>query len=142
MASTPHLRFAARMESMGEIQSYVDRACAEAGLGRDHALRLLLIIEELFTNSVMHGYGGESDSPVWLSLEAGANAVTLSYQDEGPAHDPLTSFRPMETTTLVSQQPVGGLGVKLIRKLAKDISYRREQNRNCIRVTLSTGGGA
>ena len=139
MADMPHRRFVARMESLAEILTYIDEACAAAGLGREDCLKLHLIVEELFTNTVTHGYGGGSDSPVWISLEPCAKGMALSYEDEGPPHDPLTSFRPMATSSLINQQPIGGLGVKLIRKLATDVNYRRYRERNCIRLIFPAG---
>lgn len=137
MASMDHRRFAARMESMAPIREFVDEMSAKAGMGREDCLKLLLIVEELFTNTVVHGYRGDSDSPVWIALEPQAGRVTLSYEDAAPAHDPLASYRPLDTTVLMAQQPVGGLGVQLIRRLAADVSYRRRQDRNCIRLTFA-----
>jgi len=124
---------------MQEIRRFVEDAGAGAGLRREDTLRLLLIVEELFTNTVMHGYGGDSDAPVWIALEPARSGVTLSYEDEAPPHDPLSSFTPMKTSAMLNEQPVGGLGVKLIRKLATDLSYRRERDRNCIRLTFAAG---
>jgi len=124
------------MDSMAEVRKYVEEAGEAAGLKREDRLKLLLIVEELFTNTVMHGYGEESDSPVWIAMEPVANGLALSYEDEGPPHDPLSSFTPLKTSVMLNEQPVGGLGVKLIRKLATDLSYRRERDRNCIRLTF------
>ncbi len=137
MVGSPHRRFPARMDSMQEIRKFVEEAGTQAGLKREDALKLLLIVEELFTNTVMHGYGGDSDAPVWIGLEAVAAGVRLSYEDQAAAHDPLSSFTPMKTSVMLNQQPVGGLGVKLIRKLATDLSYRREHDRNCIQLTFT-----
>ncbi|MGB7541493.1 MAG: ATP-binding protein [Burkholderiales bacterium] len=139
MASTPHRRFAAHMDSMAEIRAFIDGVCATAGIKHEECLKLQLIVEELFTNTITHGYGGNSDSPVWIALEPCAAGLALSYQDEAPPHDPLSSYRPMKTTILVAEQPVGGLGMQLIRKLATDLSYHRDQDRNCIRLTFTAG---
>jgi len=136
MAGIPHRRFAARMDSMAEIRRYVEEAGETAGLRREESLKLLLIVEELFTNTVMHGYGAESDWPVWIALEPVPGGLALSYEDEAPPHDPLSSFTPMKTSVLLNEQPIGGLGVKLIRKLASDLSYSRERERNWIRLTF------
>jgi serine/threonine-protein kinase RsbW len=137
MVGTPHRRFSARMDSMTEIRKLVEQAGEAAGLKREESLKLLLIVEELFTNTVMHGYGGECDAPVWIALVPSATGLALSYEDEAAPHDPLSSFTPMKTSVLLNEQPVGGLGVKLIRKLASDLSYSRERDRNCIRLTFA-----
>jgi anti-sigma regulatory factor (Ser/Thr protein kinase) len=137
MVGTSHRRFSARMDSMAEVRQFVEDAGEAAGLRREESLKLLLIVEELFTNTVMHGYGGDSDFPVWIGLEPAGRGLRLSYEDEAPPHDPLSSFTPMKTSVMLDEQPLGGLGVKLIRKLASDLSYTRERDRNCIRLTFA-----
>jgi len=137
MANVPLARFPARMDSLAEIRSFVEAACTTAGVGREDCLKLLLIVEELFTNTVTHGYREESESPVWIAFEPGDAGFTLRYEDVAPPHNPFGEFRPMDTTVLIAQQPVGGLGLKLIRSLASEAGYAREGERNCIRLTFA-----
>jgi serine/threonine-protein kinase RsbW len=137
MVNVPLARFPARMDSMAEIRSFVEAACTTAGIGREDCLKLILIVEELFTNTVTHGYREESESPVWIAFEPGDTGFTLRYEDAAPPHNPFGEFRPTDTTILIAQQPVGGLGLKLIRSLARDAGYRREGERNCIRLTFA-----
>lgn len=137
MANAPLARFPARMDSMAEIRAFVEDACTTTGIGREDCLKLLLIVEELFTNTVTHGYGEESESPVWITFEPDDTGFTLRYEDAAPPHNPFDEFRPMDTGVLIAQQPVGGLGLKLIRSLARDASYSREGQRNCIRLTFA-----
>jgi len=137
MATAPLSRFPARMDSMAEVRAFVEGACTKAGFDREDCLKVLLIVEELFTNTVMHGYGGESESPVWISLEPGAEEFTLRYEDAAPPHNPFGEFRPLDTTAMVAQQPVGGLGLKLIRSLVTGSAYSREGERNCIRLKFA-----
>ena len=123
---------------MAEIRTFVEDACTTAGIGREDCLKLLLIVEELFTNTVTHGYREESESPVWIAFDPCDTGFSLRYEDAAPPHNPFGEFRPMDTAVLIAQQPVGGLGLKLIRSLATDAAYRREGERNCIRLTFAT----
>jgi len=125
------------MDSMAEIRTFVEHACTTAGMGREDCLKLLLIVEELFTNTVTHGYREESESPVWIAFDPCDTGFTLRYEDAAPPHNPFGEYRPMDTAVLIAQQPVGGLGLKLIRSLATDAGYSREGERNCIRVTFA-----
>jgi serine/threonine-protein kinase RsbW len=125
------------MDSLAEIRTFIEAACTAAGIGREDCLKIVLIVEELFTNTVTHGYRGESESPVWLAFEPGDAGFTLRYEDAAPPHNPFGEFRPMDTAVLIAQQPVGGLGLKLIRSLAQDAGYSREGERNCIRLTFA-----
>ena len=144
MATLPLSRFPAKMDSMAEIRIFIEGACTAAGIGREDCLKIVLIVEELFTNTVTHGYRKESESPVWLAFEPGDRGFTLRYEDAAPPHNPFGEFRPMDTTALIAQQPVGGLGLKLIGSLARDAGYTREGERNCIRLTFGVRpvGGA
>jgi len=137
MANAPRARFPAKMDSMTEIRTLVEGACATAGIAHEACLKILLIVEELFTNTVLHGYRGESESPVWVALVPDEAGFTLHYEDAAPSHNPFGEFRPTDTAVLIAQQPVGGLGLKLIRSLAKDASYSREGGRNVIRIIFS-----
>ena len=122
---------------MAEIRTFVEEACTTAGIGREDCLKLLLIVEELFTNTVTHGYREESESPVWIAFDPRDAGFTLRYEDAAPPHNPFGEYRPMDTAVLIAQQPVGGLGLKLIRNLATDFNYSRVGDRNCIRVNFS-----
>ena len=122
---------------MTEIRTFIEAACTTAGIGREDCLKLLLIVEELFTNTVTHGYREESESPVWIAFEPHDTGFTLRYEDAAPPHNPFGEFRPMDTSSLIAQQPIGGLGLKLIRSLVRDAGYSREGERNCIRLTFA-----
>jgi len=137
MVNVQLTRFPASMDSMTEIRAFVESACAATEIGREDCLKVLLIVEELFTNTVIHGYRGESESPVWMAFEPVEKGFTLRYEDAAPPHNPFGEYRPLDTTVLVAQQAVGGLGLKLIRSLVSEASYLREGERNCIRLTFS-----
>ena len=106
MANFSLSRFPAKMESMAEIRTFVEEACANAGIGREDCLKILLIVEELFTNTVTHGYREESESPVWMAFEPGDTGFTLVYEDAAPPHNPFGEFRPHDTAALIAHQPV------------------------------------
>ena len=137
MPNAPLARFPAKMDSMAEIRTFVEDACTTARIGREDCLKLLLIVEELFTNTVTHGYREESESPVWIAFDPCDTGFTLRYEDAAPPHNPFGEYRPMDTGALIAQQPVGGLGLKLVRSLATDAVYSREGERNCIRLTFA-----
>ncbi len=122
---------------MAEIRTFVEDACTTAGIGREDCLKLLLIVEELFTNTVTHGYREESESPVWIAFDPCDTGFTLRYEDAAPPHNPFGEYRPLDTAVLIAQQPVGGLGLKLIRSLATGAVYSREGERNCIRLRFA-----
>ena len=98
-------------------------------------LRLVLVIEELFTNTIKHGYCGESNHPVHISLGCQDGMALLDYRDQGPLFDPIHT-RP----NLPKQSPpdqVGGMGLQLIQTLGCNASFVHEGGWNITRLGVS-----
>ena len=83
--------FPARLQAFEQVRTQIEEFGAMAGLGREDRHKLTLIVEELFTNTVTHGFRGDSDSPVQLTLEQTEAGVCLTYEDSAPRHDPIAS---------------------------------------------------
>jgi serine/threonine-protein kinase RsbW len=127
----------------GRLPSFADvRALAEAfgtAAGADHGttLRVILLLEELFTNTVTHGYADAGEGLVWVTLAAGSGVIEIIYEDAGPAFDPLTGA-PEPLLGPRGEEP-GGLGLALVRGLSTSAAYARIGARNRITLTVSTG---
>ena len=123
-------RFCARHSDFPSIRNFVESVCTDF----PHAdrQRLVLIVEELFCNSVDHGYGGDCDQPVWLALAPTADGCRLVYQDAAPAHDPFAAARDPKLEADVESRPVGGLGVFLIGQYCSSKRYERRDEHNVI----------
>jgi len=91
------------------------------------------VVEELFTNTVRHGHRGDSDAPVWVSVDAGPSEVHVTYEDTAPAFNPL-AYR---VQTGEMRGKVGGLGVLLARELAATRDYAYVFGRNRVRLSLA-----
>ncbi len=124
------------MSALPEILGCVRQACRDAGFIPAAALRAELVIEELFTNTVRHGYQAECDHPVWLHALPAPGALCLTYQDAAAAFDPLALDL---NTEAAAPQCVGGQGIRLIRSLASSVAYRRADDRNILTLVFAIG---
>ncbi len=129
----------ARMTSLPEALAFVEAFCAEHAVARDDALRVTLIVEELFTNTVVHGHGGGSDEPVRIALGADTRRLELEYEDCARPFDPVAGggVTAQDLDADVADRPVGQLGLALVLSLADDASYVRENDLNRLRLVLS-----
>jgi anti-sigma regulatory factor (Ser/Thr protein kinase) len=100
----------------------------------------VLLVEELFANTVAHGHGQDSDAPVRIAFDVEPGRVRLLYEDTGPAHDPFASVTPPDDAAEVEERPVGGLGVVLIAAMASDVEYRRADGKNRIALVVTESG--
>ena len=129
--------FPARMSEVPAVTAFTARACLAAGLARDACLRLTLLVEELFTNTVAHGHGQDSEAPVRLVFDVAPGRVGLLYEDTGRPHNPFAAIAPPDGSAGVEERPVGGLGLVLIAALASEVQYRREDGKNRISLTVT-----
>jgi anti-sigma regulatory factor (Ser/Thr protein kinase) len=126
-------RFCARMSALPAILGCVREACREAGIVPPAALRAELAIEELFTNTVRHGYKEECDHPVWLHALASPGTLCLTYQDAAGEFDPL-GLPPAGEGAVAC---IGGLGIRLVRGVATGMGYRRDEGRNTLTLLFA-----
>jgi serine/threonine-protein kinase RsbW len=125
--------FPARLSELQALRGFIDEFCGQSALGRENCLRLHLVLEELFTNTVRHGHGGDSEAPVWVSLALGGARVAVSYEDTAPPFNPYARTSP--DTTQAIRTP-GGRGVVLLQRLSVTPDYAYLFGRNCIRLAL------
>jgi len=116
--------------------------CRRHGIGHRDALRLTLIVEELFTNTVRHGHRGDCDLPIRIALDTDEGSLTLFYEDAAPRYDPLARLAamPASLATPFESRPVGGLGVVLVGMLAESARYAYEDERNRLWLKLRSAG--
>lgn len=93
------------------------------GAPRAAARSVALILDELVTNTIQHGYQGQPCGAIAVeaSLEDGAIAVQLT--DQARPFDPL-SLQPPDMDADIEQRSIGGLGILFVRRLTDELSYR------------------
>lgn len=122
-------RFPARMSALTEVLACVGEICNQAEIKHNAQLRMELVVEELFTNTVLHGYGGDCDLSVWIAANFDNEKLCITYQDEAPAYNPLDRSNNITTPSL------GGLGVALVERFAHT-RYLHENGRNTLILTF------
>ena len=128
------------MAEVAGLSDFVEMAVRPRG--REASLKLRLMVEELFVNTITHGHGGDSEAPVEVTVALGEHGVDLTYVDAAPAFDPVSVVRRPDGGAPVEARVVGGLGLFLVTRLADRYGYERagECNRITIHVALAPGG--
>ncbi len=128
--------FQARTGALAEVMGYIERRSRALGLPRSTTLKLLLVAEELFINTVLHGYGGDSAGTVAFTLRDLGTEVELVAEDQAPAFDPFAQLPAVSGSRDPQARPVGGLGRVLVSGLSSRHSYERRDGSNRISVCL------
>ncbi|MFN2136577.1 MAG: ATP-binding protein [Candidatus Promineifilaceae bacterium] len=119
------------LEALPDVGAFVARAAQKAGLDNHAAYKLRLAVDEIATNSVVHGYdraGQEGD--LSLTAELTADRVIVILRESSPPYDPRQTPPPEDLDQPPDRRPAGGLGVYLALQGvdAFDYAYRKGQN--------------
>lgn len=98
--------------------------------------KLLLVVEELFLNTIHHGGEQGRAAPVRLALHREGGTVSLRYEDAAAAYNPFAHRDDSALALPVALRPVGQLGVILINGFASHASHARVADRNCIEIRV------
>lgn len=134
MSPSERRRFNARQAEFDAIAEFIETACGK--MKDEERLRIVLIVEELFANSVNHGYGRDCDEPVWLSLGVNDDDCHLVYEDCAPEYDPFAAVDTSSTDADVETRRVGGLGIVLLVELSSSRSYQRRGTHNVVELRV------
>lgn len=126
----------ARIDSLTRLAAFVEEVSALAEFTHHDCLRLTLVLEELFTNTVEHGFGGDSEEAVEITCEPEPGRVAVTYEDGAPRFDPRALVPPVDGAPAAVDRAPGGLGLLLVARMAVEIDYARVEGRNRISLVL------
>jgi anti-sigma regulatory factor (Ser/Thr protein kinase) len=86
-------------------------------------------------NVLNHGCVGGHEPVLELLASVEGSQLALEFRDNCHAYDPL-SQPPPDLDADIDDRPIGGLGVHLIRELAEQVAYTRDDHHNVLRIVL------
>jgi anti-sigma regulatory factor (Ser/Thr protein kinase) len=119
------------LPSLEPVRNFVKAAAEEAGLDKRQSYRLVLAIDEIATNVIIHGYQ-ESDleGSITLQVEVSDTKLTIFMEDTGLAYEPLSDSEPEDLSKPLGERHIGGLGVFLAIHNVDRFLYERVDSRN------------
>ncbi|HJU14914.1 MAG TPA: ATP-binding protein [Stellaceae bacterium] len=134
MAIKASITLTSEAAELARLEAFAAAFARERGLPEGERARLLLILEELFTNVVAYGYGpGSPSGSVTVALQLRDGRLTIDFADDGRPFDPLAHAAP-ELPTAGKDPPIGGLGILVVRSLVDEARYRRRGGRNRLQL--------
>lgn len=92
---------------------------------------LNVALDEILTNTMVHGFAGREGGAVTVEVELHPDRVSVTVTDDGKPFDPFGLATP-DTALPVEERPVGGLGLHLVRGMMDEVSYHRRADRNVV----------
>lgn len=110
-----------------EIESF----CERNDVPVSKLFSIQLIIEELVTNIVKYGQGDGNKGTIEVKVKIEGQQIRLIISDDTTAFNPLDQEEANPKLTLKERQ-VGGLGLFLVRKKVKALSYEHQNGFNVL----------
>ncbi|UNK48018.1 ATP-binding protein [Lysobacter sp. S4-A87] len=128
---------------LGLLLDSIEQSLLEHGIARELRDDMRLIAEEVVSNAINHGDngGGADGEPtprrIAVDIARDDDGLHVEFRDNGKPFDPLDQ-EPPDLDADIVDRPVGGLGVHLVRELARSVRYVREEPYNVLHVVLRT----
>jgi len=106
-----------RLEEIEKLANAVNKALPD----RDLAFSVNLCLEELITNTILHGLKGAADRFIHVQISASNDWLEILLKDDAPRFDPFMQAPRPNLDLDINERPIGGLGVHLVKKLMDDV---------------------
>jgi anti-sigma regulatory factor (Ser/Thr protein kinase) len=136
MTSSQTLTLTNDLAEIPRLAGAVEAFCAALEPSPKDLMSLQLVLEELVTNVINHGYTDGQPHTFTVALSRAGRLVTAVIDDDAPAFDPLARAE-VDTTLPLDQRPIGGLGVHLVKKLTQSAHYERRNGHNVLTLTCA-----
>jgi serine/threonine-protein kinase RsbW len=126
----------AKITALRDALDAIEQACNAWKIDKALVSRARIVVEELFSNTIKYGYGGECEWPVRLHLQARPE-LTLTYEDDAPPFDPLAWKAKQVEILPLEDRPIGQAGIAMVIGLSAHVRYRRCDGANCMTVIFA-----
>ena len=121
-------------ENYKPFYTWLHEVCDEWVLDDELKNKLDMISEEIFANITFYAYP-QTNGIINVSIDNKDGEITLKFEDEGIPYNPLEKPDP-DITLPPEERPLGGLGIFMVKEMAKDITYQRYENKNILIIKV------
>jgi serine/threonine-protein kinase RsbW len=122
MTNVVSLRVAADVAQLAAIRAFVEQHAQALGVGESAIYDLILAVNEVVTNIVIHGYRRQPGE-IEIDLRRQGDAIEIRLRDQARLFDPTRVPAPNLNLPL-HKRPLGGMGVHVTRQIVDAMRYR------------------
>jgi serine/threonine-protein kinase RsbW len=117
------------LSALEQLHAVVGQFCRRQAIHPDTEFKIDLVLEEVFTNIVRHGYDDSHPHEIMIQLRSNRDRIRISVEDDGRHFNPLLAPT-VDVTAALAERRVGGLGIHLVRHLLDQVRYQRRPDGN------------
>ena len=118
-------------ESIGQVFEELARLASRHRVPVRVRREVQVALEEVLSNVGRHGRRGGRLPKVTVEKVVEQGVLVVEVSDDGPAFDPLAVPDP-RVDLPVTDRPIGGLGIYLVKRLVDAVTYQRRGRSNLL----------
>ena len=119
----------ARLENIETVQDFVLAHIGDCPAKIQNQIGIA--VDEIFSNIARYAYH-PLVGDVTVRIDVGDD-ITIEFEDSGMSHDPLSMEDP-DISLPAEEREIGGLGVFIVKNIMDSAEYRRDGDRNILRI--------
>ena len=129
-----NLELPSKVDSLLEIEAFIDSVCDKYAIGEDHYGNILIALTEAINNAITHGNKLDPNKKVNLNMKSEQNNLCFVIKDEGLGFDYDNIPDPTLPENLTK---LNGRGVFLMKSLADEVLFEENGTSITLKFTLS-----
>ena len=127
------LKLKNRLSDLEKIKAAVAQMYSSTDCAKRKLLEIDLILEELFTNIVCHGFSDDKDHVIEIALFCDGKLLKIRMEDDGDPFD-ITAAAEPDIRCAIEKRCVGGLGIHFVKHFVDECEYFRKNDKNIIEL--------
>jgi len=127
------LKLPAKLSNLRKFVQLVSKCAEDLGLNSEKITDIGVATEEALVNICNYAYQGKTGEVKVSCILDDENRFIVEIEDRGIPFDVKVLDDPDLTPDIIERK-VGGLGVFIIKELMDDVQYRREGDKNILRI--------
>ena len=122
------------VDTIPQLNEYIDCICEENGIDMEIAMSLNLAIEEAVVNVMSYAYPDGAQGEVKIESAVDPNQITFVITDNGIPFDP-TAKEDANPDINPMERDIGGMGIYIVKNIMNEVSYQRLEGKNLLTMT-------
>lgn len=133
-----HFTLRNQRSEIARMFTLLEGFCQSHGISEDDMFNVRLVLDEAVINVIVHGYEDTREHQINVALALDGSRLAIHIDDDGVAYNPLDA-PPPRFDLPIEQRRIGGLGVHIMKTLAKSVEYSRDNERNNLDIVIQVG---
>ncbi len=137
-ADQPGWRLAIRndLAAVGSADRSLEEFLQGSSVDSEAVYSPVLALEEVLTNIIKYGYDDDREHEIVIEARLLPGGLVIQVTDDGHEFDPLQA-PPPDLDLPFEERPIGGLGLRLLKNIAEQLSYERVGDHNVLTLRFA-----